>query len=193
MHMMKPILMKPLFLLLVLLGLCAAQPATSTYHLDPTASRITWTGYAEVGGYAPTGTLHVRQGEVAYDGRRLLRGRVEFDMRTITHEQAQLAEHLRGPDFFDAARYPTATFVLKEMKGEQAVGQLTLKGVTKPVQFPITLTALPNGQLHIQGATTLDRTQFGVNYNSSSFFQNLGSYAIRNEFRLEFEVVALRR
>ncbi|TGD78781.1 YceI family protein [Hymenobacter wooponensis] len=185
--------MRPYLFLLILLGLCAAQLADSVYQIDPTASRITWTGYAEVGGYAPTGSVHVRQGTVAYDGRRLHQGRIEVDMRTISQEQAQLAEHLRGPDFFDATRYPTATFVLKEVQDGQARGQLTLKGVTKPVQFPITLTALPNGQLRIQGGATLDRTQFGVNYNSSSFFQNLGSYAIRNEFRLEFDVVASKR
>ncbi|TGE10514.1 YceI family protein [Hymenobacter fodinae] len=181
-----------LWLLVLLLGLCAFQPVPATYKLDPAASRITWTGYAEVGDYAPTGTVQVRQGEVAYDGRRLHQGRVEVDMRTIAQDQAQLAEHLRGPDFFDAARYPTAVFVLKEMQGAQALGYLTLKGVTKPVRFPLTITRLPTGQLRLHGVATLDRTQFGVNYNSSSFFQNLGSYAIRNEFRLEFEVVAIR-
>jgi polyisoprenoid-binding protein YceI len=175
--------MKPCFLFLILLGLCAFQPAPTTYQLDPATSHITWTGYAEVGGYAPTGTVQLRQGEVAYDGRYLRHGRVE----------AQLAEHLRGPDFFDAERYPSAVFMLKEMKGELAVGLLTLKGVTKPVQFPLTLKCLANGQLRLQGVATLDRTQFGVNYNSSSFFQNLGSYAIRNEFRLEFDVVAVKR
>ncbi|QJX45667.1 YceI family protein [Hymenobacter taeanensis] len=182
--------MKPYCFLLLLLRLWAFQPAPATYQLNPATSRITWTGYAEVGGYAPSGTVQMRQGEIAYDGRRLRHGRVELDMRTITQEQAQLAEHLRGPDFFDVARYPAAVFVLQEMKGNKALGQLTLKGVTKPVQFPLTLSALPNGQLHLRGVATLDRTQFGVNYNSSSFFQNLGSYAIRNEFRLEFDVVA---
>jgi polyisoprenoid-binding protein YceI len=55
------------------------------------------------------------------------------------------------------------------------------------------LTRLPTGQLRVTGTATLDRTQFGINYNSSSFFQNLGNYAIRNEFTLSFEVVAGKR
>ena len=108
--------MKPLLTFLLLLTLAAARPAADTYRLNPAASRVTWTGYAEVGGYAPTGTVQLRQGTFAYDGRTLRAGRFEFDMRTIAQEQAQLAEHLRGPDFFDAATYPTAVFVLGEVR-----------------------------------------------------------------------------
>jgi polyisoprenoid-binding protein YceI len=106
--------MKPLLVCLLLLTLAAAGPATDTYQLNPAASRVTWTGYAEVGGYAPSGTVQLRSGTFAYDGRTLRAGRFEFDMRTIEQEQAQLAEHLRGPDFFDVARFPTAVFVLRE-------------------------------------------------------------------------------
>lgn len=182
--------MKPLFTILLLLTLAAARPAADTYRLNPAASRVTWTGYAEVGGYAPTGTVQLRQGTFAYDGRTLRAGRFEFDMRTIAQEQAQLAEHLRGPDFFDAATYPTAVFVLGEVRDGIASGQLTLRTTTRSIRFPLTLAKLPNGQLRATGAVTLDRTQFGINYNSSSFFQNLGSYAIRNEFKLAFDVVA---
>ncbi|WP_426490760.1 YceI family protein [Hymenobacter sp. 102] len=181
--------MKALFILL-LCTLLAARPAADTYRVDPTASRVTWTGYAEVGGYAPTGTVQLSRGTFTYDGRHLRAGRFEFDMRTIAQEQAQLVEHLRGPDFFDVARYPTAVFVLDNVQNGTAAGHLTLRGVTRPVQFPLTLTKLPNGQLRVTGKATLDRTQFGIKYNSASFFQNLGSYAIRNECALAFAVVA---
>ncbi|MCA8829179.1 YceI family protein [Hymenobacter pini] len=179
-------------LILLLCTLLAARPAADTYRIDPAASRVTWTGYAEVGSYAPTGTVQLSRGTFAYDGRNLRAGRFEFDLRTIAQEQAQLAEHLRGPDFFDVAKYPTAVFILDKVQNGTAVGQLTLRGVTRPVQFPLTLTELPNAQLRVTGKATLDRTQFGINYNSSSFFQNLGSYAIRNEFTLNFAVVARR-
>lgn len=185
--------MKTLLALWLVLLLAAARPAADTYQINPAASRVTWTGYAEVGSYAPSGTVQLRSGTFTYDGRTLRAGRFEFDMRTIEQEQAQLAEHLRGPDFFDVARFPTAVFVLREVRAGTATGQLTLRGITQPVQFPLTLTALPTGQLRLTGTATLDRTQFGINHNSSSFFQNLGSYAIRNEFTLAFEVVAGKR
>ena len=166
-----------------------ARAVVASYQIRPTA--VTWTGYAEVGGYAPSGTVQLRQARFTYDGRRPRTGRFEFDMRTLTQEQAQLAEHLRGEDFFDVAKYPTAVFVLQEVRAGLASGQLTLHGVTRPIRFPLTLEPALQGRLHLTGTATIDRTQFGVNYNSSSFFQNLGSYAIRNEFRLSFDMMAV--
>ncbi|MBC8082007.1 MAG: YceI family protein [Hymenobacter sp.] len=178
------------FLLVLTLTLASFQPAATTYQAAPAASQLTWTGHAEAGNWAPTGTVQLLRGTFDYDGRTLRNGRFEFNMRTIQHEQATLAEHLRGADFFDAEKYPTAVFVLREVKAGSAAGQLTLKGVTKPVQFPVALERLPDGRLRVKGTATLDRTQFGVNYNSTSFFQDLGSYAIRNDFQLAFDVVA---
>lgn len=180
--------MKTCAAFLLLLVLTAFRPVAVSYHALPASSRITWTGYAEVGGYAPSGTVQLRQGAVEYDAGQVRAARFEFDMRTIQHEQAALATHLRGPDFFDAAQFPTAVFELRALRNGQATGQLTLHGVTRPVQFPATLAELPNGHLRLRGTATLDRTAFGVNYNSSSFFQNLGSYAIRNDFQLAFDV-----
>ncbi|NVO31950.1 YceI family protein [Hymenobacter lapidiphilus] len=163
--------------------------AATTYRIGPAV--VTWTGYAEVGGYAPSGTVQLRRGRFRYDGRTLRNGRFEFDMTTLDQEQAQLAEHLRGEDFFAVAKYPTAVFELREVRAGMAVGQLTMRGVTRPIRFPLVVKARPDGRLHISGSATLDRTQFGIHYNSSSFFQHLGSYAIRNDFRLAFDLTAV--
>ncbi len=178
-----------LFTLLAGLLLSFRPASTATFQALPAASQFTWTGYAEVGDWAPSGTLQLRRGTFVYEGSTLRQGRFEFEMKTITHTDAQLQKHLRGTDFFDVERFPVAVFVLREVVDGQATGELTLKGITKPVRFPLTITTQPEG-LRIKGTATIDRTQFGVNYNSSSFFQNLGSYAIRNEFTLAFDVLA---
>ncbi|OUJ70028.1 YceI family protein [Hymenobacter crusticola] len=180
---------KLLILLLPCLALLAARPATTTYRLDAETSALTWTGHAEAGSWAPQGTIRLREGRVLTDGQTVRAARVVVDMITITHEKADLAEHLRGADFFDVSKYPTAVFELTEFHGGQATGTLTLKGVTKPVAFPVTVTPAPGG-LRLRGTANLDRTQFGINYNSTAFFQNLGSYAIRNDFQIAFDVLA---
>ena len=176
--------------LLPLFFLLAARPAATIYRLDPAASTLTWTGHAEAGSWAPQGTIRLREGSIAADGQTVRAARVVVDMATIAHGQAQLAEHLRGPDFFAATQFPTAVFELTEFKSGQARGTLTLKGITKPVAFPVAVEAAPGGGLRLRGTASVDRTQFGVNYNSTSFFQNLGSYAIRNDFQVAFDVVA---
>ncbi|WP_310397357.1 YceI family protein [Hymenobacter sp.] len=180
-----------LIFLLPLFALLAARPvATATYRLDPATSTLTWTGHAEAGTWAPQGTIRLREGSVVTAGQVVRAARVVVDMATIAHEQAPLAEHLRNADFFDVAKFPTAVFELTEFRAGKARGTLTLKGTTKPVEFPVTVTPAPDGGLRLRGTATLDRTEFGINYNSASFFQNLGSYAIRNDFQVAFDVLA---
>ena len=188
--------MKALFasLVLVVLLATAQRPATVVYTLNPATSRLTWTGYAEAGTYAPTGILRLAPGGslVAERPANLRAARVLVDVRTLTHENPTLQAHLRGADFFDVAHFPAATFELSRLANGQAQGQLTLKGQTRPVAIPLTITPLGSDSLLLQGTVHLDRTQFGINYNSSSFFQNLGSYAIRNDFQLTFHLKAGR-
>ena len=180
-----------LIILFPVLALLAARPAAvTTYRLDPASSTLAWTGHAEAGSWAPQGTVRLREGRVLADGVAVRAARVVVDMATIAHEQAPLAEHLRNADFFDVARFPTAVFELTEFKSGQARGTLTLKGVTQPVAFPVTVAAAPGGGLRLRGTATIDRTRFGINYNSTAFFQNLGSYAVRNDFQVAFDVLA---
>ncbi|WP_051718775.1 YceI family protein [Hymenobacter sp. IS2118] len=180
---------KLLITLLPFLALLAARPAATTYRLDPAASTLTWTGHAEAGTWAPQGTIRLREGQVLAEGRTVRAARVVVEMATLNHEQAPLAEHLRNADFFDTGKFPTAVFELTEFKAGQAAGTLTIKGVTRPVAFPVAVVTVPGG-LRLRGTATLDRTQFGINYNSTAFFQNLGSYAIRNDFQVAFDVLA---
>jgi polyisoprenoid-binding protein YceI len=183
--------MKPLFFFLALLAtaLFSFQPAATSYTVQPAASRLTWTGYAELGSWAPSGTVQLRRGSFEYDGTTLRNGVFEIDLRTIAHENSQLQEHLRGKDFFDVKRFPNAEFRVREAQSGQATGELTVKSQTHPISFPVTLERTGN-QLRIRGTATVDRTLFGVRYNSASFFSGLGDQAIRNDFQLAFDLVA---
>ena len=176
-----------LFLPLLFLGVMPVL--AQRYVADVQQSKLTWTGHSEVGSYAPSGGLQLQQGIFEVSNGQIGRGRIEIDMRTIQHEDAKMQTHLRGDDFFDTAKFPTATFVLQQLRGEQASGLLTIKGVTKPVSFPVTATVTGDG-LRVQGTVTIDRTVFGIRYNSTSFFSGLGDYAIKNTFELAFDVVA---
>ncbi|MCC3157476.1 YceI family protein [Hymenobacter sp. 15J16-1T3B] len=169
----------------------AAHPATQLYHAQPAASRLTWTGHAEVGSYAPSGSLQLRAATFGCAGSRLRSARVTVDMASLRHDNAQLQEHLRGTDFFDVARFPTAEFRLQAATATQATGLLTIKGVSQRVTFPYTLGPGAAGELRLRGTLTLDRTRFGIRYNSRSFFADLGDQAIRNDFQLDFDVLAV--
>ncbi|AKD55926.1 YceI family protein [Spirosoma radiotolerans] len=167
----------------------SSRAQSQSFNIDPDASQLTWTGYAEVGSWAPTGTLRLAKGYVTRTGNQISSATMTMDMTSIQHENDRLQAHLRDEAFFDVARFPTATFVLRSLSGTTATGQLTLKGVTKPVSFPVTIS--PDGAgLRIKGRALIDRTQFGIRYNSTSFFADLGDQAIKNEFSLQFDVLA---
>jgi polyisoprenoid-binding protein YceI len=65
------------------------------------------------------------------------------DINSINTDNDQRDEHLKGPDFFDAAKYSTLTFKSKSFKKVsdkkyKLVGDLTLHGITKPVELDVT-------------------------------------------------------
>ncbi|SOD92102.1 YceI family protein [Spirosoma fluviale] len=169
-------------------ALVSSTVAQSQFTVDAKASQLNWTGYAELGSWAPSGTIQVSKGQFSVAGRQITTGRISIDMTTLQHEDAKLQAHLRDEDFFDIARYPTATFLLASLSGQVATGQLTIRGVTRPVTFPVVVSPEGDG-LRIKGKAVIDRTQFAIRYNSTSFFSGLGDYAIKNEFSLAFNIV----
>jgi len=176
-------------IILTLTTALSVKAQNQVYTIDANASQLTWTGYAEVGSWAPSGTLQLVKGQLTRTANQISRTTMTLDMTTIRHENGQLQTHLRDETFFDVTRFPTATFVLRTLTGTTATGQLTLKGVTKPVTFPVVVSQ-EGEALRIKGRAVIDRTQFGIRYNSTSFFADLGDQAIKNEFTLAFDVVA---
>jgi len=87
----------------------------------------------------------------------------------------QLKGHLQGPDFFDAERFPEITFSATELRhqGEQLTvkGELTMRGVTQPIEATGTLSGPAqyfdgNERIAIELQTVVDRTAYGINWNA---------------------------
>ena len=93
---------------------------------------------------------------------------------SVDVKDENLSGHLQSPDFFDAERYPELSFESSEIEREgdriTVRGGVTIKGVEKPVELtgaiagPITDYA-GNEKLSVKLDTTIDRTEFGVNWN----------------------------
>jgi polyisoprenoid-binding protein YceI len=96
------------------------------------------------------------------------------DVSSVDVKDENLVAHLQSPDFFDAERYPELRFVADDvdLDGDSVVvpGEITIKGVTKPVEVTGTLTepiqdAWGNDRLGLQLSATVDRTEFGLDWN----------------------------
>jgi polyisoprenoid-binding protein YceI len=147
-------------------------PAGS-WNLDPVHSRVDF----EVSYLAGTfkGEFHEIGAELSVEAERAsLAGRAQVASVDVRDEN--LSAHLQSPDFFDAERHPQLRFAAEEIRldgaGKVSVdGELTIKGVTKPVAVTGTVTApitdpYGNERIGLNLTTKIDRTDFGVDWNN---------------------------
>ncbi len=143
--------------------------STGTWASDPTHSSVEFSVLHN--GLTPfRGGFQDFEASIA-DGRLTGVAKVE----SVTTEDENLTGHLLSPEFFDAERNPELRFESKELTshdGEVTVdGELTLKGVAKPVELrgrvagPVE-DAYGNTRLGPELETTVDRTEFGINWNA---------------------------
>ncbi|CAN5115186.1 YceI family protein [soil metagenome] len=94
---------------------------------------------------------------------------------SVDVKDENLAAHLQSPDFFDAERYPELRFTAEQidLDGDTIIapGELTMKGVTKPVTvsgtiLPPTTDAYGNERIGLRVSTKVDRTEFGISWNT---------------------------
>lgn len=166
--------MKRLALAALALVALPALAQTSTWNVDPSHTHAAFTVrhlvISNVRGEfgKTTGTLTLDEGDIT-------RSKVEatIDVASVNTREPKRDEHLKSPDFFDVAKFPTMTF--KSTKVEKAgagklkvTGDLTLRGVTKPVvldvEGPTAEIKDPRGNARrgVSATATINRKDFGV-------------------------------
>ena len=108
------------------------------------------------------------RGDIAFDPAAPSRTRATVVVQTgsLKMRPAAVTGRAVGPAFLDARRYPTIRFELRSLEalgGERysARADVTMKGRTRPVTFPVDLR-VTGDRAHLTGAFTLDRTDFGI-------------------------------
>lgn len=176
----------------------AMGPKTLT--IDASASTLKWIGKKVTGQH--DGTVNLKSGQVLMDKGALTGGEFVVDMTTIkvddlkdADSNAKLTGHLKSDDFFSVEKNPTALFKITQaapgaVKGTHSVtGDLTIKGVTHPVTFPVTVTE-KDGKTQAKGTVSVDRTKYDIKYGSGKFFKGLGDKVIHDDFTIELTLVA---
>lgn len=189
--------------MILLVALCiasvctfATQPHTIDIDIDINKSTIFWKGLKVAESH--DGTVKMKSGHLVVDHGTLVGGEFVIDMNTIVNTDIESAEyraklegHLKSDDFFDVDQFPTAILVIesaekKEQYTYAITAQLTIKGITHEVQFDARVPIKGN-QFQAEANIIIDRTKWGITYNSGNFFKDLGDYMIKDE--IEFRVV----
>jgi polyisoprenoid-binding protein YceI len=160
-----------------------------TKKIDASKSSINWVGKKVTGSHS--GTIAIKEGALVFKGKKLTGGTFTVDQTSIIvtdlkagQGKENLEKHLKADDFFGAETFPTSKLVFKTIaaKGNgvySVTADLTIKDITSPVKFDITVKG--------NTATTafnVDRTKYGIKFKSKNFFENLGDNVINDEFEL---------
>ena len=150
-------------------GIGAGQAVAATapaWTVNKAASRIQF--QSSVGGSPFTGAFGRWNADIHFDPKNLAASSVlvRVDMSSARTGAADKDEAMPGADWFATAKFAQATYAAKSFKDlgggrYQALGSLTLRGVTRPLALPFQL-AITGDQARMVGSTTIDRHVFGV-------------------------------
>ena len=172
-------------------------PTAGTWNIDPSHSEVGFSvrhlGISKTRGRFGAFTGAITVAEVPEDSSVT----VEIDVASIDTRDAGRDEHLRSPDFFDAATFPTMTFRSTKVsaKGDRWLveGELTIKGVTKQVVLATEFDGLASdpwgGQrVAFRATTEVNREDFGLTWNQ---VLDAGGLLVGKTVKIELEVEAV--
>jgi polyisoprenoid-binding protein YceI len=120
---------------------------------------------------------------------------VTIQVASIDTRQPDRDTHLKSPDFFDAAKYPTITYKGTHIKGDhmsefQLHGNLTMHGVTKPVALDVTAEGRGkdpwgNERIGYSASGKIDRRDFGLTWNQAL---ETGGVAVGHEVKIHIDL-----
>ncbi len=150
-----------------------------------------------------TGRFDDLSGSVTWDEAAPTQSSVELTIQaaSINTSHDKRDEHLRSADFFDAVKYPTLTFKsTKVEKTDKASlfkvhGDLTMRGVTKPVVIELEVLGFGNSPYGARVAgfsatTKINRQDFGITWNKTL---DAGGTLLSDEVAIDFPIEAVKK
>ena len=172
----------------------AGVAAPKVVNVNKSASSVAWLAKKVTGEH--NGTVGISAGALNVDGNKLIGGNFTIDLKSIKDlditdpgYNQKFIGHISSGDFFEVEKFPTATFVITKVAGNQVTGNLTVKGITKSITFPAEI-AVKGGKVSAKANITIDRTDFNIRYGSKKFFESIGDKAIYDDFALTVSLVS---
>ncbi len=176
------------------------------FAVDTLNSKVEWKGYKVVksDNTSHFGTITFESGDVTVKDGKLESGKFVADMASLTsvdlkddaEQLNKLNAHLKSGDFFEVEKFPTATFEIakvsdaKEGSDYNAIldGNLTIKGITKPVQFNANVSVKDETVTIATEPQDINREDFGV-----KFQMPLENGILKNEVNIQVLIKANKK
>ncbi len=159
--------------LAIILGavVLALPAAAEEWKLDPAHSKLKFAIDAKM--ISAEGVFRTFAVKDDINEQALEQSKIEMtvDVASLDTNSTQRDNHLRSDAFFDVAKYPTAQIVVKFLRkvsegNYEGDGEITIRGVTKPIKLPVKILLNEGGRLRFRGSVEINRMDFGVKFNS---------------------------
>jgi polyisoprenoid-binding protein YceI len=177
---------------------------TENFTVDTAASTVHWIGKKVTGEHE--GFVKLKSGTLIMNHGTPVSGNFEIDMTSITctditdeKKNLDLVNHLKNDDFFSTGKFPVANLVISRINPVQNAkagennyelrGNLTIKGITQPIQFPALFT-ISAQQIKATAKITIDRTKWNISYKSGTVFPELVDKAIADNVEFDVNITA---
>jgi len=182
-------------LLLAVLFLSSSLFA-SGYNIDPVHSKVSF----KVKHLMITnvyGTFSKYDATIDYDekSKKLRSLMANIDVNSISTENVKRDKHLRSADFFDAAKFPNMKFVILSISDDEAVGELTIKGITKKITFDFENNGIVkdpwgNTRLGLALEGKISRKEFNLTWNK---VLETGSVVVGDKIKITVDIEAIQQ
>ena len=188
---------KTLFILAAALALQWSVQAADTYTIDPAHTRVGFS-VRHLGISNVKGKFNEFTGSLVLDNDALKAATATIQVASVDTGVAQRDQHLRTADFFDATNHPTITFKSKQVikSGQQftVIGDFTMRGVTRELRLPVTLSKPINDpwgkvRVGLEAKAKLNRKDYGINYHQ---LLETGVAAVGEEVELDINAEAVK-
>ncbi|MBF0504343.1 MAG: polyisoprenoid-binding protein [Candidatus Omnitrophica bacterium] len=167
--------------------------AADTYTIDPAHTTFGFTVKHMMISNVP-GNFDKFEGQITYSPADLnnAKANITIDVSSINTRIDKRDAHLKSPDFFDAEKFPKITFVSTKFTSSAITGHLTMKGVTREVTIPVTIsgpvkTMMGSQAIGITGSVTVNRQDYGINWNK---ILDQGGVAVSNDVLVNISIEA---
>lgn len=188
---------------LALLHPATAGAEPQTYVLDKPYTNVTF-GWNHLGLSRQSARILDVDGTLVFDPEKPEDSTIEVTMKpqSIVTGVGEFDRQLKGPDYFDVARFPTIVFRGREVTrtGEKTgllAGDLTIRGITRPVALSVTLNFLGEHPLGPLNAIYLDKFVAGFSarakINRSEWELKRGTPLVSDEIEISIETELVRK
>ncbi|NQU77973.1 YceI family protein [Candidatus Falkowbacteria bacterium] len=165
------------------------------FTIDLEKSKVLWQAERIIG-HSHKGDVKIKQGEIRLSDGEFVSGYFVMDMDTIQDvgNNESLIKHLKSDDFFSVKEFPEAELVITgvekvDEKQYDVYAGLTIKGIEESIVFPA-IVEIAEDRIHAQASFDIDRTRWGIKYDSGQFFKDLADKAIKDKISFEIEIFA---